>query len=218
MPNYLEEYKQYYASRAKRYADNSNYTNSYAAEQALSAAMQSCSTLEEFKDKVGNLPDQCAFALLKDEFLMEQAHFAHHQEPYRKSISDQVLAGLPNCQNVQEAITLVQEASHAGNAAIVADEFQQELFSRLRQMDEVEIYANAVVPDKYKTAMQASATETRQLINTGAKENTVECQKFVPNWQPQPITCKEARHFRLAPYSVEHLQEKIDQYTSIINA
>ena len=56
----LDEYKAYYSVKAERYADSPNYKHSDKAEKTLSEAMQSCSELSDFKEKMGNLNEKCA--------------------------------------------------------------------------------------------------------------------------------------------------------------
>lgn len=215
--DYLSDYKAYYAARAERYANNPNYENTYRAELALSNAMQSCNELEEFRHKVGDLPDKCAFALLQDEYQMEQSFYEEQAEPYRKMTSDYFLERLSGCNNVQDAITLAQEANHHGSSQIVSDEYHREFIGKWSQLDEIEIYTNARIPDQYRADFDDYVSEMKQKMAQDSVATEVDFRKFIPEWTEQPERCMEIRHKRFLPYKDEHIQEKLTQYKTIIN-
>ena len=106
-PDYLQKYKDYYRVRAERFADNPNYNFSYEAETKLSDAMQSCNELIEFKDKIGNLNEVCANALIKDEHVMEKVFYEKHKENVRVLAANRILEKLDSCSDTNELVTLV---------------------------------------------------------------------------------------------------------------
>jgi len=147
MADFLQEYKDYYSVRAEKYAENPNYQNTYNAEKALSDAMQSCAVLEEFRDKIGNLNELCGVALIKDEYLMENAHFTKHKETVRVKASEQVLQKTDSITEIMELMSAVTEIENANSIKISMDESHREFQSDWDQLDEITIYENAVVPD-----------------------------------------------------------------------
>ena len=215
--NILQEYKEYYAVRAEKYADNPNYRNSYEAEKNLSNAMQSCSTLEEFKDKIGNLNELCATALVKDVSLMEQAHFKKHQETVRVKASEQILEKIDACKDVLEVSSMVVEVENANSIKISMDESHREFQSDWDQIDDITIYENAVVPDKYKQKMMETAQETKKSIITGIERLEKNNHEWQADWKIIPNINTEHRHRRLIPYSDKHIQEQLAKYKSITN-
>jgi len=216
-PNYLQAYKDYYRVRAERFANNPNYKYSYEAESKLSDAMQSCNELIEFKEKIGNLNEQCASALVKDEHLLERDFYRKHQEHVRVLASLRILEQIDQCSNVTEVITLVMEEMNKNSLEISMDEAHREFQGDWFLMDQIEIYENAVVPDKYKAEFKATADEIKSDIIRSNKDAEEEARKFQPNFVMKPELNLEHRHRRLIPYSDEHLQEQLARYKSIIN-
>jgi len=114
----LQEYKAYYAIRAAKFEDNPNYKNSFEAEKNLSDAMQSCNTLEEFKDKIGNKNELCAVALVKDEALIEKTFFEKHKEEVRKLGPERILNKAGSFNNVMDLISMVNEEMNKNSIEI----------------------------------------------------------------------------------------------------
>lgn len=213
----LEEYKAYYATRAERYADNPNYKNSYEAEKNLSGAMQSCAVLEEFKDKIGNLNEKCAVALIKDEYLMEKAHFEKHQEIVRGKVCDEVLSKVENCATAMDVATLVTEETNKNSIQISMDEAHREFQYDWKQVDDITIYENAVVPDQYKDHMRKAVQDFKGSILKGIEFAEKNNHEWEAGWRVIPEKNLEFRHRRLIPYKDEHIQEQIEKYKSITN-
>jgi len=214
----LEKYKAYYAVRAKRYAGNSNYKHTFEAEQRLSEAMQSCSSLEEFRERIGNLNEQCALALIKDQYLMELAHFQKHHENIRVKEAERVLAETDSCNGVQDAMKLVGRISSEVSTMISMDESHADTFlGNLHVMEHYLIFSNAEVPDQYKHLVQENAEQKRNaLIETmvNAENNNNAWQQ---HWTLHPDVCFEQRHFRHCPISAEHLHELRLLYKTLVN-
>ena len=216
--NYLHAYKDYYRVRAERFANNPNYIFSYEAESNLSNAMQSCNELIEFKDKMGNLNELCAIALIKDEHIMEQAFYEKHQETVRVLAAKRILEKVETCTDTTELTTLVLEEMNKNSLEIVMDEFQREFQGDWFLMDNIEVYENAVVPSGYKADFQSSADEIKAGIIKGNNETELEARKFQPDFIMKPALNLEHRHRRLIPYSDEHLEEQLANYKSLVNS
>jgi len=217
MDELLQQYKDYYRVRAERFANNPNYSNSYQAESNLSAAMQSCNELIEFKDKIGNLNELCAVALSKDEHQIEKKFYDKHQEVIRVLASKRIMEKIDTVDNVNDLVTLVMEEVNKNSLEISMDEYHREFQSDWKQMDDIEAYENAIVPDKYKSKMQATANETKHRLIQSVNDLEQEGQKFQPDWKYQPDKNTEHRHRRLVPYSDSHLSEQLSKYKSLVN-
>ncbi|MES0489428.1 MAG: hypothetical protein ABUK01_05505 [Leptospirales bacterium] len=215
-PDYLQQYKDYYRVRAERFANNTNYKFSYEAESNLSNAMHSCNELIEFKDKIGNLNEICANALIKDEHIMEKAFYEKHKEEIRVLAADRILENLDDCTNTEELTTLVIEEMNKNSLEISMDEYQREFQGDWGQLDEIEIYENAVVPGNYKGEMQSVVEEVQKSIIEGNESTENEARKFQPDYVMKPELNKEHRHRRLIPYADEHLDEQLEKYKSLI--
>ena len=216
--NLLEEYKAYYATRAEKYAGNPNFPNYYAAEKRLSDAMQSCSVMEEFKDRIGDLNERCASALTKDQYILEQKHFEKHKEIIRALLSKRILEKVDSINNVNDLITMVTEESNKNMIEISLDEANRFFVSDWEYVDIAEVYANAVVPDKYKADMQRWATDVRKSISEGAKSMETQMDAFQKGWKLNPDVITEYRHRRLLPFTDEQIREQLERFKKIINA
>lgn len=213
----LEEYRAYYAARAERYADNPNYKNTYEAEKNLSDAMQSCATLEDFKTKIGDLNEKCAIALVKDEYLMEKAHFEKHQETVRVLACNRILEKVDSCKNAMDIVTLVTEETNKNSIEISMDESHRGFQSDWKQTDELRIYQNAEVPDQYKEHMMNSVQEFKDAITRDIVFTEQNNHEWEAGWKIKPELNTEYRHRRLIPYKDEHVNEQISFYKSITN-
>ncbi len=213
----LEEYKAYYKTRADKYAGNPNFPNYYDAELRLSDAMQGCAVLEEFKDRIGDLNERCANALTKDQNILELKHFEKHKEDVRALLPKRILEKLPSCANVNDLITMVTEESNKNMIEISLDEANRFFVSDWEYVDTAEVYANAVVPDKYKKQMQDWANTVRKSIADGAKSTEADLQHWKEGFRLNPDVIFEYRHRRLLPYADEHVREQMERFKKIIN-
>lgn len=217
MSDLLEEYKAYYKTRASKFADNPNYQNSFQAEQALSGAMQSCNTLEEFKDKIGNKNELCAIALVKDESTIEKNFYEKHQESVRKLASERILNKIDEFTNVQDLITFILEIYNKNSIEISMDESHRQLLYDWKLLDDYEIYANAEVPSEYKQEMLQSAEESKQALITNVTDLESNNDSWQSDWKLNPNIALEHRHIRLFPYKEAHIKEQNENYKSIVN-
>jgi len=213
----LEDYKAYYQSRTEKYAGNPNYSTAYQAEKQLSDAMQSCSSLEEFQPKATGLNNACAIALVKDQSLMEKKHFEKHQEIVRVKAGENILNKIESCQTSAEVATMAVEETNKISMEISMDEAHRQFISDWDLTDEITIYENAIVPDKYKQSMMDSAQKNKDSLNIGVERLEKNCQDWQKGWKLVPEKNLEIRHKRLLPFSDGHIVEQLAKYKSIIN-
>lgn len=217
MSDLLSQYKEYYKVRKERYEGNPNYPRTYETENAMYEAMNSCSELIEFKDKLGNLNEQNAVNLTMDEYTMWKKHFDELGEPVRVLASNRILEKADSCSSAQEIITVVQEEENKNSIEIAMDESVRFFISdEWKYLDDIEIYENAEVPSSYKTSMDNKKQKAIEKIRE-AKEHLEKNNKdWDPNWSYDPQENLKPHHFRLVPYSKEHLEEKLNQYKQYI--
>ncbi len=217
MSNLLEEYKAYYKVRAEKYANNPKYTNTYQAEKDLSDAMQSCQTLEEFKDKIGNKNEICAIALVKDECKIENDFFNKYNEKIRQLASERILSKIDNFTNSQDVITLVVDEYNKNSIEISMDESNLQLLHDWDLLEDYEIYQKAIVPDKYKEEMQNIAENSKQAFLKNIKDLENNNNAWQPNWTINPKIALEERFIDVFPYKPNHVSEQTDKYCQIAN-
>ena len=213
----IDKYKAYYSVRAKKYEGNGRYKNTYNAEMKLSQAMQACSTLEDFRDRLGDLNELCAIALIRDQYIMESEHFGKHQEKVRKKEAELVLEKIDSCVNVSDVMKLVSDVSSQISVEISMDESQADAFlGKLHLLEQYLVYSNAEVPEMYQHIIRENAGE--KLIELIESMQTVEKNNsaWQQQWKVNPDVCFEHRHFRHCPISAEHLQELRNLYKTIV--
>lgn len=217
MADLLQEYKDYYRVRAERYANNPNYKHSYEAEQNLSAAMQGCSVLEEFRERLGNLNEKCANALIKDKYLMEKAFYDEHQEIVRVKAADRILEKVDSMQTAMDVASLITEETNKNSIEISMDESNRELVNDWKNLEMIEIYEKAEAPADIKAEMRESAAESKKRMIDGIERLEKNNNDWQEGWRLNPDAVLEHRHRRFLVYKDEHVQEMLQKYKSIIN-
>ncbi|MDD2386427.1 MAG: hypothetical protein PHP52_06550 [Bacteroidales bacterium] len=215
--NILEEYKLYYAARSEKYKNNPEYANSYKAEKQLSDSMQACSSLDDFKDDAVKLGKACAIALVKDENLIEKKYYEKHQEVFRVKASERILEKIDSCETLLDVSAMISEETSKTSVEESMDDSHRKVIDDWSQIDEITIYENAVVPDKYKRYMMEMAADIKESLIEGVtmlEENNAPWQS---GWKLIPEKALEYRHLRLLPFSKTHVEEQIAKYKSIIN-
>lgn len=214
----LDEYKAYYAVRAEKYAGNPNYPNYYVAEKRLSEAFQNCSDIDEIKDKVPSLSEQCAIALVKDGTIMDQKHYEKHQETVRILSPNRILEKLGSCKSTADIITITTEEGSKSGIEISMDEANHFFVDNWENVDLIEIYSNAEVPEKYKADLNRWANDLRESILDGARTLEENNDDWQNGWKLNPEVISEYRHRRLLPYSDEQIQTQIARFKKIIHS
>ncbi len=216
MSDYLEEYKAYYQLRMLRYEGNPDYPNSYQSEKAIYSVIASCTRLEEFKDKLGNLNDKNASALLIDQYNIRLRHYEKIKEPIRAEGCKRIIEKAAAIDNVSELITMVNEEENKTSLKITADTINP--FNETGYLERMDIWATADVPGKYKDRFRQYAEEEKKnLIKAYA-----EIEKAISNWQPgwkfDYNRIKEERHRRLLPFPDEVIDKSIQIIKEIRHA
>ncbi len=213
----LEEYKAYYSVRSARFKDNPNYKHSYEAEKNVADAMLSCNELEEFRDKLGNKNELCAVALIKDEYLIRKKFYNKHQEVVRVKASERILEKADNYSTALDIITFVMDEENKCNIEISMDEAVREFHSSWDQLDRIEIYENAEVPEKYKSELAKEIEEIRQSLRQSVADLEENNDAWQPGWKLNLDSIMEHRHRRLLIYTDEQIREKLEKYRKIVN-
>lgn len=89
--------------------------------------MQSCNELIEFKDKIGNLNEKCAKALIEDKYLMRKAFYDEMKEIVRINASNRILEKESGCATALDIASMVSEEENKNSIEIYMDESNREL-------------------------------------------------------------------------------------------
>lgn len=211
MINYLEAYKQYYFLRMKQREGNADYNNTYSAEKTLFDIINSCSTLEEFKDKIGNANEQVAMALVTDEQNIRLRHYEEIKETVKATCCRRILEKVKQYSNVSELITMVNEEQNLSNIEITKDTIYP--FADMLFLENLEIWEQSEIPTAYKERYAAYANEERTSIKNAYASIEKEMSNWQPGWKFSFEKINEERLRRLLPYSNEVIaaQKQITQ-------
>ena len=217
MKNLLDEYKAYYKVRASRFKNNPKYQHSYNAEQVVSEAMQSCSELSEFKEKLGDKNEKCAPALIKDKYLMRKTHYEEMEETVRLECVNKILTTVDKCLTALDVATHVTEIETQNGIDISMDEANRHFISEWDRIDKIEIYENAEVPSKYQHVIDERAAKAKEKLKDSVNSLEENNDKWRPGWKHTPEIILEHRHKRLLPYKEMHIKEQLNKYRLLIN-
>lgn len=219
MDKLLEDYKSYYATRAKRYEGNPIFHRSVIAENNLSNAMQSCSQLEEFKDRLGNLNQICATALTLDQSEYRARVFTELKEVVRAKGNADVVEKCENIQDVNELIRLSTEILLNNSKDISRDQGTLAFFkSELSRLEQIDIYENTPFPAAYQKDAIESANELKMKVKESLIDSKKEYQKYHPDFEFEWDKLWEHRHRKLIPLPDDVLTKRINEIKTYLNA
>lgn len=216
MADYLQDYKAYYQLRVQRYEGNPDYPNSYQSEKAIYEAIASCKVLDEFKEKIGNLNENNASALIMDEYAIRLRHYEEVKESIRADGCKRIIEKTKEIDNVSELITMINEEENKTNLAITADSISP--FNDTGYLERIEIWTDADVPEKYKSRYHQYAEEEKKNLRNAYAETEKNLNNWQPGWKFDFTKILEERHRRLLPFSDHVINEQIQTTKTILNA
>lgn len=217
----MEEYRTYYATRARRYEGKANWQNSYNAEKKLCDFMCSLDNFdgEETKNEVVKLSFECAKGVNKDQFLMEEKHFHKHQEVVREAGARRISQLVDNQTNINDMSAMIQEETNRNDLEVTADEAQRDSFQNcIRYLLRYERELMWEGPSEYKKSPETLKQELKQKIFDELAHVRTSVQKFVPDWTFDPEKNLEPRHLhKLSYFKDEDVQAFFKLFKEIIN-
>ncbi|MEO7984590.1 MAG: hypothetical protein ABI688_10955 [Bacteroidota bacterium] len=216
MINYLEEYKNYYQLRMQRYEGNPDYSNSYESEKAIYEAIASCTLLEEFNDKLGNLNEKNAVALVLDQYAIRLKHYEELQDPIRAAGCRRIIEKAREIDNASVLITMVNEEENKTSLAVTVDTINP--FADFGFIERIQIWRDAEIPAKYKDRYGQYAEEEKQNLRDAYDETEKGIGNWHPGWKFDFERLKEEKHRRLLPFPDEVISSYIQTTQTIRNA
>jgi len=215
MKNYLEEYRAYYKARMLRYENNPRYANTYKVEKQMYEAIAQCNEMSEIREQFQKLSNDAAVALTIDEYTFRLAHYQEIKEDVRALSPKRIIEKAPSHQQVSELITMIGEEENKNSIEIAVDSIQP--FNSFTHLENIEVYENAEVPEKYKNKYASFAQQEKQKLT----EEYQDAEKNLSNWQPgwkfNFNLIAEERHRRLLPYPDDVIKETIEKVKTITN-
>jgi len=199
----------------KRYEGNEDYPNSFQSEKAIYEAIASCSVLEEFKDKLGNLNGRNAVALVLDQYAIRLRHYEAIKEPIRAAGCRRILEKAKAIEDAASLITMINEEENKTSLAITADTINP--FPDFGYTERIEIWEEAEVPARYKERYRQYAGEEQQNLRKAWAETEKAISNFQPGWTFDFARIPEERHRRLLPFPDEVINRNIDTIKAILH-
>jgi hypothetical protein len=216
MPGYLEDYKAYYHLRMKRFEGNPVYTRTFESEKAIYDAIASCNTLEEFKDKLGDLNEKNAIALIIDEYNIRLKYYSEMYDTIRANGCRHIIDKAATISNVVDLMTMVSEEENKTNLELTADTIHP--FDDSGYIERIRVWEEANVPEQYKSRYQQYADEEKQKLMEAYAAVEKNLNDWQPGWKFNFNRILEERHRRKLPFSDEVLDNNIQYTKSIIHA
>ena len=206
----LEEYRAYYDARAERYANNPYKKHSYEAEKRLRDLFYQYDTIEEIGAHLGTLNIDCAFAVWRDQYNMESQYYGSIQEPVRKKGADQILAELDRHSDITDMSTKINELTNKNSVEISSDsESGKTLLECWKQLDEIDVYSSAEVPDEYRNYMERVVSDNKRAIRETIENSEETMKEWVNGWRLKPEIALEYRYRHLIPFSDDEVERHL---------
>ena len=206
----LEEYRAYYDARAERYANNPYKKHSYEAEKRLRDLFYQYDTIEEIGAHLGTLNIDCAFAVWRDQYNMESQYYESIQEPVRKKGADQILAELDHHSDITDMSTKINELTNKNSVEISSDsESGKTLLECWKQLDEIDVYSSAEVPDEYRNYMERVVSDNKMAIRKTIENSEETMKEWVNGWRLKPEIALEYRYRHLIPFSDDEVERHL---------
>ncbi len=103
--------------------------------------------------------------------------------------------------NVTDLMTMVNEEEHQLMLSLTADTIHP--FEDFVNLEKMEIWQDAEVPEKYKSQYKELAEKEKESINEKFQRQKEAVRNIVPGWNFSLELINEFRHRRLLPYSDE---------------
>lgn len=219
MDKILEDYKAYYLTRSKRYANNPHFKRSAQAEKNLSDAMQACSSMNDAMGggEMAKLAQLCATALLLDQSQYRNEVYTELKETIRAKGHANLLS---KCSSIDNTTDLVRESTEIllNNSKEISEDLGTVSYfkSSLSKLEEIEEYENAEVPSGYQDEMKRGAARSKEELKNSLATSQEEFRKYHPNYQFNWDILWEDRHRRMIPLPDDILTKRINQIKNII--
>lgn len=214
MDDLLKDYKDYYRVRYERYKDNPDYPHTANTERQMHEAMESCAELREFKEKLGDLNEQNAVSLVKDQEKMRMTFYNEIQETIRALGPQRILEKAAGLGNAQDIISVSIEEGNKNSIEISMDESVRE-FQDWKLLEKNEVYSNAEIPSKWRSDYDAAAADARERLKETYNDLEKNNHSWEPNWKLDLELNWEARHRRLMPHTDETIRRRMDEAKQI---
>jgi hypothetical protein len=212
----LADYRDYYRSRARRYAANPLYPETAAAEQAMIGAVDAAASIEELQSSAVELSLATGHALARDQARARAAVYDETAETVRALGPAEVIARVGNATDAPALAAMLATVEQRMGAAVTVDELTRLWTMSLTTLENVEVWRTAQVPDRWRAELEGFAAEA--LADARATWTQVEAgaAQHQPGWTLDPDVARAERHRRLVPIADAVFERRLAEHGSLI--
>jgi hypothetical protein len=219
MDQLLHDYKAYYAARARRYQNNPVFYRTAVAEGKLSDAMQVCAVLEEFKDRMGTLNEECATAVLLDSNEYQARVYLELDEVVRAQGPKDIVEKCAGSTNSTELIRQASEILLNNSKDISADlGTVAYLKGFLQSLERIQIVETVQFHPLYHADVVKAAARMREELKKQMLDSREQYRKFHPDFDFDWNALWEPRHRRVIPIPDDVLARRIETCKTLLNS
>jgi len=212
MDSLLEDYKAYYKVRMDRYENDPLFPHSFQSEKALFEAIDSCSELSEFRDKIGNLMTENAKALVKDKASARLNHYTDLEETIRATAPRRILDSVDSAADVNAIAQISSEIEQEVSNEISADGFYDVVGSDLIPLlEELDITKNARIPSQYEPERQRTIADLENSIRERILDTKEQANQWKAGWNFDLSIIWETRHRKKIALDDSQLEKRLTE-------
>jgi hypothetical protein len=212
----LADYRDYYRSRARRYAANPLYPETAAAEQAMADAVDAAASIDDLRTTAIELSLAMGHALARDQARARAAVYAATDEVVRAQGPAEVLAGIDTAADAPALASMLSAIEQRTGTAVTIDELTRLWAMSLTTLENVEVWRTAQVPDRWRTELAGHATEALAAERAGWAEVVTQARQHQVGWTFDPAVARAERHRRLVPVTDQTFERRLAEHGPLV--
>ncbi|MDX6278867.1 MAG: hypothetical protein QOJ72_2995 [Nocardioidaceae bacterium] len=212
----LADYRDYYRSRARRYAANPLYPETAAAEQAMADAVDAASSIEDLQTTAIELSMAMGHALARDQARARAAVYAETAETIRAEGPAEVLANVDSTTDAPALASMLAAVEQRNGARVTIDELTRLWTSSLTTFENVEVWRTAQVPERWRAELERFAADALAAARDTWTQVEQEAAQHQPGWALDPEVARAERHRRLVPMTDAVFERRLAEHGTLI--
>ena len=212
----LADYRDYYRSRALRYAANPLYPETAAAEQAMAGAVDAAESFEDLQSSAIELSLAMGHALARDQARARAAVYAETAESVRAQGPAEVIADIGGTTDAPALAAMLAAVEQRTVAAVTVDELTRLWTTSLTTLENVEVWRTAQVPDRWRAELDDFARSALADARGAWAQVEEQAARHQSGWTFDPDIARAERHRRLIPLADQVFERRLAEHGSLI--